>query len=231
MNNEPTINICPKTKRNRLFLLCIALLLLTVSSLLNYYFWAIFKIQLTLFFFSGFIVLLIAILKYVEPNVSYALTPKNLQYKHRSGGLTISWDNIVRIDKVYAHVDSQPRYLPYIGLKLSNIEVIGHSISPRLANKLLHEQQELIHLAIRNGDLTKANGIINFDEYSVGNSTFKGPIAAWLHRCEQLLEAYGFQVFLPEDSFDRSLDESLLLLKQCLQSSKNYQQVTKSQGD
>ncbi|MEL0631054.1 DUF2982 domain-containing protein [Psychromonas aquatilis] len=35
-------------------------------------------------------------------------------------------------------------------MKLSNLEHLAKNISPRLANKLIHEQQELIILAIIN---------------------------------------------------------------------------------
>ncbi|TRX56777.1 DUF2982 domain-containing protein [Thalassomonas sp. M1454] len=197
-------------------------MLLALSFTLNYWLWDDFKIQLTIIMFASFVVLLIGVLKKFEPSYSYKLTPGQLSFYHRSGKWHIKWQDIVRIGSVKASIQGQLIELAFIGIKLNNIETIAASVSPRLANRLLHEQKELIQLAVSTNEIKPQDAIIKFEPYNLQGKVYKGPIAAWLYRSEQLMKAYGYHLYLPEDSFDRSSNEFKNLLKQC----KSYSQGT-----
>ena len=130
---------------------------------------------------------------------------------------------MIRIGDIRANVLAEYQHLPYLGIRINSLENIAQSISPRLANKLLHEQQELLLLGVRNQEIDLQNGVINFDPFTLNGVTYKGPVAAWLYRTELLQKAYGYHLFLPESSFDRDLIEFLSLLKECHHYINSYQ--------
>lgn len=213
---EKIIKITPKSKRNRLFLFSLGCLLLFCCLLLTELFWQKYTMQLMLLILASFILVLLAVLKYLEPQTSYRITPKGIIYTHRSGRWQLPWQDIIRIGDIHIEVNGEYLQLPYLGIKLNNLENIASSISPRLANKLLHEQKELIFLAVKTQQIKLKSGLINFEPYQLNGVTYKGPVAAWLYRSEQLATAYGYHLYLPESSFDRDLPGFLNLLKQCL---------------
>ena len=212
---DKIIKIAPKSRRNRLFLLCLGCLSLFCCVLLNMMFWQEYKIQLILLMSASFILLLLGSLKYLEPEISYLITPETISYHHRDGQWQLPWQDIMRIGDINTEVNGEYLQLPYIGIKLNTLENIAKSISPRLANKLLHEQKELIYLAIKKHEIKLKNGLINFEPYQLNELTYKGPVAAWLYRTEQLFAAYGYHIYLPDSSCDRGLQEFLNLLRQC----------------
>lgn len=160
-------------------------------------------------------VLFVGLLKYLEPPVSYFITPESITYYHRSGHWHLPWQDIVRIGYIRADVQGEHIQLPYLGIKVHNLENIAQTVSPRLANKLIHEQQELLLLALKNQEIDLHNGVINFAPFNLNGVIYKGPVAAWLYRTELLHKAYGYHLFLPESSFDRGLTAFLSLLKEC----------------
>ncbi|MEH6454562.1 MAG: DUF2982 domain-containing protein [Psychromonas sp.] len=173
--------------------------------------------QFTFLFLASFIVFLSGLLKYFEPQVSFSITPDFITYTHRKGQWQLLWQDIIRIGDVKADVKGEHIQLPYVGIKLHSLENIAKNISPVLANKLLHEQQELLVLAITNNDVDVQDTFINFSPYVLNDVTYKGPVAAWLYRTEHLAKAYGYHLFLPESSLDRDINEFFSLLKQCQQ--------------
>ncbi|WP_440873713.1 DUF2982 domain-containing protein [Thalassotalea sp. PLHSN55] len=221
LNSQKLIEITPIAKNHQYFLLVLGALLLAICLLLNRYFWSDFKLQLMFIMFASFIIFLLGLMKVLSPKISFQLTPASIKYFHSHGQWQISWPNIVRIDSVQAFVQGQFCELPYVGIKLTSLSAIADNISPRLANKLLHEQQELIHLAIKNNELSLEQGIIDFSPYQGLEKTYKGPVAAWLHRSEQLCQAYGFHLFLPKDNVDRDIKAFVKLLRQCQKFSNN----------
>ena len=218
---EKVIRIRPKSKRNELFLLCLGGLLFVCSWILNLLLWDQYKIQLILIMSACLMVFFIGIVKYLEPAISYSLTPKAIRYYHRSGHWQLPWLDIVRIGEIYADLHGDHIQLPYLGVKVKNLENIASSISPRLANKLIHEQKELLILAVKNKEIALQDGIINFEPFYLNGLSYKGPVAAWLYRTEQLQRAYGYHLYLPESSFDREPIEFLRLLKLCLNYTQN----------
>jgi hypothetical protein len=214
-DKNETIIISPQSKNHANFLVVIGTCSLLISFLLNTWFWNDYKYQLMLIMFSCLIMILIGILKFSEPDISYQLTRQYLAFYHRNGKWSIKWDNIVRIGTINSYIHGDLVKLPYIGIKLKNINSVVNTISPRLANKLIHEQKELLILAAKNREITLTEGLISFEPYKLNGKTYKGPIAAWLYRTKQLNNVYGYDLFIPETSFDRDLDEFYNLLNQC----------------
>ncbi|WNC70654.1 DUF2982 domain-containing protein [Thalassotalea psychrophila] len=190
--------------------------------MLNLAYWHFFKLQLTALMLASFIVVLIGYFKHNEPNISYELTPKTIKYHHRRGQWQINWADVTRIGEVKADIQGENVLLPYIGIKLSSLEALAKSVAPRLANKLIHEQQELIKLAVKNSQLTMAQGTIHFDGFNIKDKLLTGPVGAWLQQSTNLDIAYGYHVYLPEDSLDRDKEQFLSLLKQCHVYSSQY---------
>lgn len=222
MDNKTSLIIKPKSKRNGLFLLILGLIFMLICFMLNLAYWHVFKLQLTALMLASFIIVLIGYFKHSEPNISYELTPQIIKYHHRRGEWQINWSDIIRIGEVNAGIQGEKIRLPYLGIRLTSLEPLAKSITPRLANKLIHEQQELIKLAVQNSQLTVQQGAISFSEYKTNFKLFKGPVAAWLQQSENLALAYGYHLYIPEDSFDRSQKEFLSLLKQCQTYSSQY---------
>jgi len=212
---EEEITIKPKSKNNGLFLICLGVILIFVSMFINLLYWDEYKIQLMLLFLTCSIVLLTGFLKYSEPEISYKLTRQQLYFHHRNGNWELKWESIVRFGQPSANTIFERIDLPYIGIKLKDIAFIADNISPRLANKLIHEQRELLILAARNNEIKLESGLISFDPFTLKNKVYKGPIAAWLFRTEQLNQVYGYHLYLPDSGFDRELADFLKLLKQC----------------
>jgi len=212
---QRVIQVKPNSKRNRLFLLCLGCLLLCVCLLLNLLFWDDYRIQLIFIMSASFMVLFVGLLKCLEPPISYLITPETISYYHRSGHWYLPWEDILRIGDIRADVLGQHVQLPYLGIRVNSLTNIAQTISPRLANKLLHEQQELLMLAVKNHEIDLQDGMINFEPFELNGVTYKGPVAAWLYRAEELNKAYGYHLYLPESSFDRGLIEFLGLLKEC----------------
>lgn len=215
MTSKRILLIKPQSKRNGLFLLVLGLVFMLICFMLNMAYWHLFKLQLTVLMLASFIVVLIGYFKNNEPQISYKLTPETLKYYHRRGQWQLNWSNVLRIGEVNADILGARVRLPYIGIRLTSLESLAQSIPPRLANKLIHEQQELVKLAVKNSQLTLVQGAIHFDGYKFKGQLIKGPVGAWLHQSDNLAIAYGYHLYLPEDSFDRDLDQFLSLLKSC----------------
>ncbi|ABM02671.1 conserved hypothetical protein [Psychromonas ingrahamii 37] len=220
---QRVIQVKPNSKHNRLFLLCLGSLLLCVCLLLNLVFWDDYRLPLIFIMSASFIMLFVALLKFLEPPISYFITPEIISYYHFNGHWHLPWQDILRIGDIPADIRGQHVKLPYLGIKLNSLANIAQTISPRLANKLLHEQLELLMLAVKNREIDLPEDLINFEPFELNGVTYKGPIAAWLYRTEELSKAYGYHLYLPINSFDRESMEFLGLLKECHHYINSYQ--------
>jgi len=209
------IKVRPNSKRNALTLICLGGVLILIFWFISLFLWQVFKIQLILLICVSLMISFIGLLKYLEPETSFFITPEMLAYCHLNGKWTLPWKDIIRFGEIKAYVRGEHTQLPYLGIKLNSLEHLAKNISPRLANKLIHEQQELIILAIMNKEISAENDLIVFEPYTLNGVIYKGPIAAWLHRTEQLAKAYGYHLYLPESSLDREINQFLKLLKEC----------------
>lgn len=223
-NNEETSNsdellIKPKSKNHAGFLILLGVCSLLISFLLNSIFWHEYKFQLMLIMFACSIILLTGLLKKSEPETSFKLTREYIHFFHRNGEWSVKWNKITRIGQPTANTLFEKINLPYVGIKLKDITFIADNISPRLANKLIHEQRELLILAARNNEIKLESGLISFEPFILNSKVYKGPTAAWLFRTEQLVSIYGYHLYLPETSFDRELHDFMNLLNNCKQHS------------
>ncbi|TLU66245.1 DUF2982 domain-containing protein [Thalassotalea litorea] len=205
------------SKRNGLFLTVLGILLFLLLLVVASFWWDSFKIQLIFLFMACFVVFFLGVLKLKEPDYSYQLDEDGLIHFHRCGSWKIYWDNIQRVGLVKPDQVTMEQRLSYTGVKLKDIQALADGISPRLANRLLHEQKPLLMVALRHGQLDMQESIINFDPYPLNGKLYRGPLGAFLHRSQALHKAYGYHLFLADDTLDRDPDEFIQLLKQTIE--------------
>ncbi|QDP01398.1 DUF2982 domain-containing protein [Thalassotalea sp. PS06] len=206
-------NIRAINKRNGLFLTLLGTVLLLIMLLIGQYWWQSLKIQMIFLYMASFVVFFIGILKLREPDYSYQLDSKGLTHTHRCGRWQIDWRNIQRVGAVKPDMSTMDKRLSYTGIKLKDIRPLAETISPRLANRLLHEQKPLLIVALKHDQLNMKQAIIDFEPFKLDGKIYKGPLAAFLHRTQALDKAYGFHLFLADDTLDRHPDEFIELLK------------------
>jgi len=113
--------------------------------------------------------------------------------------------------------------LPYVGIQLKSIDVLAEQISPRLANKLIHEQRPLLSFSVMQNLLSLEETQLNFNSFSLASGKIiKGPLAAFLHHCQILHKGLGYHLYIHESSTDRELEDFCQLLKQCQRHCDNY---------
>ncbi|MCI2285433.1 DUF2982 domain-containing protein [Colwellia sp. MSW7] len=223
MTSIPVINIKAKANHHAVFLILLAVAMIFSLMVVSQYYWRTHHLVLVFCYLLSIVVLFTGVLKHSEPELSFEITPHYLRYNHRHGKWTLSWQQIHNINTIREVVGLATVELTYIGIRLKNIEELVEQISPRLANRLIHEQRPLLSFALKHQLLTLEDTQLNFDPFvlSSGN-VIKGPIAAFLHHCQILQRAIGYHLYLPESSTDRELGDFCQLLKQCKRYSENY---------
>ena len=206
----------PVNKRNGITLSAVGALLLSLAFWLFVSFPQGFAPGLVLFTF-GAISLILGVSKLGEPEISFELSQSGLLFRHRKGQFYVDWDNIQRMDipRVTQGVDIKE--LPYIGIKLRQINPVLDSISPRLATGLVSEQRPLLMTATtQTDDLGKLEDQLSaeFTPFESNGDRYRGVLAMFGHRCELLSDTLGFHLFLPQDSMDRDAAEFLAMLKE-----------------
>lgn len=215
MSDNSVITISPKSKRNALTLTLLGCALLLITLAAAQFWWQAFRLQLIVLLLVSSLVIFLGILKSYEPKVSLVLTRDNLIHVHLAGKWVIGWQDIKRIGRPTFTQGIEQITLPYIGIKLGNLAKIASHISPRLANKLIHEQRDLVMFNARAGNIAIDDIHINFSPYKLEDKVLKGPVAAWLHRCELLDKACGYHLFISTNSLDRDPENFEKLLTQC----------------
>lgn len=217
------ITIKAVARKNALFLTVVGAVGLLFSILLTNFWWDSMRLVLVLLLLVSFLVMLVGLFKHLEPDNSFVLTPSRLQHFHRHGNWQVSWDNIMIIDQPKVTQGVESKELNYIGIKLRDINMISQAISPRLANRLLHEQRDLHILRCQLAGVSLFEGLLNDTPYKVAKGKkITGPVGAWLHRTKQLREAFGYDLYIPLNSCDRSAGEFIGLLKQCKEAAGDY---------
>jgi len=220
---QPSIDIKPIAKRNTLTLCLSGALLLTITLLLAQLYWLQFRFVILFIILISLVVILLGVVKLFEPKISLYLTPSEVTYNHRYGNWHLKWRDIKNINIVSEAIGLQREKLPYVGIRLVDIDIISTNISVRLANRLIHQQKGLIVYGVLHQLMTIEQSQLNFQPFILSNGEhIKGPIAAFLHQSEQLYQAFGYHLYLPADSFDRSIDEFTRLLKECKVASTTY---------
>jgi hypothetical protein len=221
---QPNIIIKPIAKHNRIFLCLSGALLLCITLLSAQFYWHLYKIAYIFVVLLSIVIMFIGVLKIFEPAVSLYFTPEKIKFNHRYGSWQLTWADIQNINQVSEVVGLDREELPYIGLRLVHIDRIAKNISIRLANRLIHQQKGLIVYSVLHQLMTIEQAQINFEPFILSNGEHvKGPIAAFLHQCEQLSQAFGYHLYLPADSFDRDINAFEHLLKACKRASVSYQ--------
>lgn len=171
-------------------------------------------------FSLGIISLVLGISKTLEPEVSLSLTPAGLNYHHRRGSIFIDWDNVQRVDIPRGLDGMESIALPYVGIKLKQINPILDLIPGRLATGLLTEQRPLLMSAVTlDEDLLELESYMNseFTPLVVNEERYRGVLAMFGHRCEMLSTNLGFHLYIPADCLDRSAGDFVIVLRDYLQ--------------
>lgn len=182
---------------------------------------------------ASIVALLIAWVKYREPQFSFLLSRTNILYKHRHGQWQLDWKNIQRVDvpKVSHGLEHKP--LEMVAIKIKDYSVFLKEISPRLMTNLLMEQRPLLFQ-----DMPASKDCATGSCHSTGcpskgcpsddmleNDFFKdangkeytGIQAMFANRMTKLRIRLGYDLFIAGSELDRSEQEFVELLKQCQQ--------------
>lgn len=219
----PCITIKPNAKRHGLFITLLGLLLILFFTLLSQFFWHDARFVLMFCILASIVTLAIGLFKVFEPKVSFKLTPEAINFRHRYGKWRLAWSSVRLIRQVRETSAFSTEALPYIGIKLNALVPNELSISPRLANRLIHEQKGLLIFCINNQLLTTEQSVINFSPYKTSTGeVIKGPLAAFFHQCEVLHKALGYHLYINISSMDRNPEEFANLLNQCKLNAANH---------
>ncbi len=146
-----------------------------------------------------------------------------MSFFHQVGHWQLSWQQIQSINPLRETSGLSNIDLPYLGIRLVELASLVKQISPRLANRLIHEQKPLIAFAINHQLMSWEQSQLNFSPYQLPSSELvKGPLAAFLHHSQTLYNSFGYHLVIPESCIDRSLAEFCQLLKQCKAAAHHY---------
>ncbi len=208
--------ISPYSKRNGITLSIVGAVSLIASLIIFIGFKGFFVLGM-LCFALGSVGFILGFAKLYQPAVSFKLTTEGVEFFHRRGQVFIEWHNIQRVDSVRVNQNMELIELPYIGVKLKQINPILDCISPRLATGLLTEQRPLLMTAAtQDEDLQSLEGYLGV-EYTpllVNGDRYRGVLAMFGHRCQTLHEQLGYHLYLSIDSLDREPKEFVVLLRQ-----------------
>jgi len=219
----PKINIKPKAKCNGLFITLVCIGLLLLITVVSQFYWQEARFALMFLILASLSGLTLGILKLLEPDISFVLSPKRIAFNHRKGQWQLKWKNILRIKPITNTFGMTQEKTRYIGLTLSSLDQLKHSISLRLANHLIHEQMPLLNYCVSRELIPAEKAVINFEVYTCDDGTeVKGPLAGFFHQSQTLKQALGAHIFINDSYIDRDLEEFSVLLKECKQASTNY---------
>lgn len=219
----PVINIKAQSSHHALFLMLVALFITFSTLVFSQGYWRQFQLVFTFIYLCSLVIFITGLAKYLEPKYSLCLNPNNIKYQHRYGHWKIDWLQIQRISLINETSGLSTIQLPYIGIRLIDLSTLADKISPRLANRLIHEQKPLVAFAMSQKLLPRDQSLLNFDPFVLSSGEIlTGPLAAFLHHSTLLNQALGYHLFLPETAIDRDLNEFCTLLTQCMRSSTEY---------
>lgn len=219
----PIINIKAQSNHHAIFLMLTAFIIVFTTLAFSQGSGRQFQLVIIFLYLCALVIFITGLAKYLEPQYSLSITPNGIKYQHRYGQWQINWSQIQRISLINETFGLNNVQLPYIGIRLLELSTLAAHISPRLANRLIHEQKPLLAFAIKMDFLTIEQSILNFDPFVLpSGEVLKGPLAAFLHHSTVLHKALGYHLFLPETAIDRELNEFCTLLTQCKRSSVDY---------
>jgi hypothetical protein len=172
---------------------------------------------------ASIVALLIAWVKYREPQFSFLLSRTSILYKHRHGQWQLDWNNIQRFDvpKVTHGLELKP--LDMVAIKIKDYSVFLKNVSPRLITNILMEQRSLLfHEMSSSNDCATGNchsdDILEHDYFKdINGIEFKGIQAMFANRMTKLRARLGYDIFVAGSELDRPTQEFVNLLRQCQQ--------------
>jgi len=219
----PFINIKAKANQHAVFLMLLAVVIFIITLIVSQHYWRSHHLIFVFIYLLTLVIMFTGLLKRTEPKVSFQLTPQRIQYHHRQGNWTLNWQQIQNINTIKEVVGLTTVVLPYVGIQLKNVDALAEQISPRLANRLIHEQRPLLSFSVMHNLLSLEETQLNFNPFTLeSGKIIKGPLAAFLHHCQILHKGLGYHLYIPESSTDREIDTFCQLLKQCQHYSADY---------
>jgi hypothetical protein len=174
------------------------------------------------------VALLIAWVKYREPEFSFLLSKSSILYKHRHGQWQLDWHNIQRVDvpKVTHKLEHKP--LDMVAIKIKDYSAFLKNVSPRLMTNVLLEQRPLLfHDMSASKDCATgschskgcpSDDMLEHDYFKDNNGIeYKGIQAMFANRMTKLRARLGYDIFVAGSELDRPEQEFVDLLRQCQQ--------------
>jgi hypothetical protein len=220
---QDTIEIKRQAKRNVIVSLLVGLVGLFLASI------AFSMLPETMYVIGVFltsaslVALLIAWVKYREPQFSFLLSKTSILYKHRHGQWQLDWSNIQRVDVPKVTQGLEHKSLDMVAIKIKDYSAFLKGISPRLMTNILMEQRPLLFYDM---SVTKdcASGSCNSDDmlesdyFKDSNGTqYKGIQAMFANRMCKLRTRLGYDIFVAGSELDRPEQEFVDLMRQCQQ--------------
>lgn len=216
MASSITHYIRPNTKRNGSVLLILGVGGLALVLAIHTQIEIPWPIRLTLCSVS-LVMFVLGVGKLMEPEVSFEITPQQLRYLHFRGSWQLDWSAIQRFDIPSRRKGLDLVELPFLGIRLRSYDAFLGQLSPRLAVHLMYQQRPLMLQLLRTEMPTHRNYLeyVEAVDYYVGDSgqTFRGVIATFAKRMTLMREMLGYDLFVPQNAFDRPLPEFIAHLK------------------
>jgi hypothetical protein len=220
---QDTIEIRSQVKRNVIVSVLIGLVGLSLASITfsvlpkSFYLIGIFLTSASL------VALLIAWVKYREPQFSFLLSKTFIIYKHRHGQWQLDWSNIQRVDVPKVTHGLELKSLEMVAIKIKNYSVFLEKVSPRLMTNILMEQRPLLfQIMPSTKDCATGNchsdDMLEHDYFKDSNGKeYKGIQAMFANRMTKLRARLGYDIFVAGSELDRPEQEFVDLLRQCQQ--------------
>ncbi|PKG98299.1 DUF2982 domain-containing protein [Paraglaciecola sp. MB-3u-78] len=172
---------------------------------------------------ASLVALLIAWVKYREPQFSFLLSRESILYKHRHGQWQLDWSNIQRVDVPRVSHGADYKSLEMVAIKIKDYSVFLEKVSPRLMTNILMEQRPLLfHELSASKDCATGNchsdDMLEHDYFKDSNGIeYKGIRAMFANRMTKLRARLGYDLFVAGSELDRTEQEFVDLLRQCQQ--------------
>tara|TARA_R110002153_G_scaffold202088_1_gene355269 strand:- start:8850 stop:9536 length:687 start_codon:yes stop_codon:yes gene_type:complete len=172
---------------------------------------------------ASLVALLIAWVKYREPQFSFLLSRTAILYNHRNGQWQLDWHNIQRIDVPKVTHGIELKSLDMVAIKIKDYSVFLETVSPRLMSNILMEQRPLLfHDMPPSKDCATgschSDDMLEHDYFKDSKGIeYKGIQAMFANRMTKLRARLGYDVFVAGSELDRPEQEFVDLLRQCQQ--------------
>ena len=163
------------------------------------------------------IMLALGVGKLIEPDVSLEITPSAMTYFHLRGSWQVNWEDIVRFDIPKLQRGSEKHQIPFLGIRLRSYDALLEQLSPRLAVHLVHQQRSLMRQAMRT-EMPEHREYFDYvevpDTYqSDSGKLYRGVLATFAVRMILMREMLGYDLYIPQNAFDRPLDAFIAHLR------------------